>query len=311
MRILFAGTSAIGEKVAEVLLKEQEVVGLLTQPDRPVGRHQKIEAPPIKKLFQQLAPTIPILQPERLRDPAVIAWVENLNPDIIVTISYGKIVPPEILELPRIACLNIHASLLPHYRGASPIQTAIMNGDQETGITIMYMAEGLDTGDILLTKKLSLNPQETAGSLTQRLATLAPEALREALHLIEIGEAPRIPQVEHLSTHTHRLERADAHLDWSRPAVELERLIRAMNPKPGAHGVITLSSGKSLSLKVFSAEVRSLKTGELPKPGSFFLTEEKETVLVCGKEALLFQEVQPEGRGRMHFADFLRGLKNG
>lgn len=306
MRILFAGTSDIGEKTLETLASEHTLVGVITQPDRPAGRHRQLQAPAIKQLLQKRFPATPLLQPEQLRDPAVLAWVQTLQPEVMVTMSYGKIVPREILELPDMLCLNVHASLLPRHRGASPIQTAIMEGAQESGITIMYMAEGLDTGDILLSKKISLAPRETAGSLTTRLANLAPEALSEALLLLQQGKAPRIPQSEDAITLTQRIERSDALLDWTRSATELERLIRGLNPKPGAHGTVQLPSGKSLSLKIFSATVRSHETASV-SPGSFFLSQHQELLLGCGTGALLLEEVQPEGRSRMSFAAFARG----
>ncbi|MFZ4115787.1 MAG: methionyl-tRNA formyltransferase [Chthoniobacterales bacterium] len=307
MRILFAGTSSIGEKALRAVAQQYELVGLLTQPDRPVGRHQRLQPPPLKLAFQDIAPTLPILQPEKLRDTAVVNSIAALHPDVIVTMAYGKIVPPAILSLPRLACLNIHASLLPRHRGASPIQAAIIAGDVESGITIMYMAEGLDTGDILLTKKIPLAPRETAGTLTERLAELAPEALLEALDLLERGLAPRLVQREKEVTITHRIERSDAALDWSRSAIELERLIRGLNPKPGAHGEILLPTGKKIMLKIFSAHIRPRASQDEALPGSFFLSEEKQWLLCCGTGALLLEEVQPENRARMSFSDFARG----
>ncbi len=321
MRILFAGTSAIGEQTLRMLLAEHDVVGLLTQPDRPVGRHQRLTPPPIKTLFQELSPATPLFQPESLRDPALQEALQVLRPEVMVTFSYGKIIPPALLALPRVASLNVHTSLLPLYRGASPIQAAIINGDEETGVTIMYMAEGLDTGDVLLSKKIHLDPRETAGTLTERLASMAPEALREAILMLEQGVAPRIPQEERRVTHTHRIERANAALDWSRPASELEYLIRAMNPKPGAHGIVTLASGKKVALKIFAARVRpipaSSEKDDLEKkvPGSFMISKNLEDVprlplLICGHDALLLEEVQLEGGSRMSFEAFMCGYQS-
>ena len=311
MKILFAGTSEIGSEVLRTLFADHDIVGVLTQPDRPAGQKRLLQAPPIKKLLQEISPSTPLFQPEKLRDPLLIEKLQALAPDVMITFSYGKILPREILELPRLACLNIHTSLLPLYRGASPIQAAIAAGDKETGVTIMHMAEGLDTGDILLTEKLLLDPQETTGSLTQRLAALSPSALLEALTLIKQGKAPRLPQEEACATHTHCLHRSDALLDWSQPAVVLERKIRAMNPSPGAHGVLTLSPDKKISLKIFSATVISqenLPTDALPKePGSLAQTIDKKFIILRGNGALLLQEIQPEGRSRMNFSDFSRG----
>ncbi|MDH4469989.1 MAG: methionyl-tRNA formyltransferase [Verrucomicrobiae bacterium] len=306
MRILFAGTSSIGEQAMRAVALHYELIGLLTQPDRLVGRHQELKPPALKESFLKIAPGAPILQPENLRSAEAINSLQALHPDVIVTMSYGKIVPPEILTLPTHACLNIHASLLPRHRGASPIQSAIIAGDTHSGITIMYMDEGLDTGDILLTKKIPITSRETSGTLSEHLAELSPIALLEALDLLKKGSAPRFPQTENERSITHRIHYEDAALDWSSSAITVERLIRAMNPKPGAHGVVTLPSGKKSALKIFSALVRPSHNKE-SQPGSFFLSEEQEILLCCKEGALLLEEVQPLSRARMTFSAFARG----
>ncbi|MBX9578032.1 MAG: methionyl-tRNA formyltransferase [Chthoniobacterales bacterium] len=305
MNILFAGTSDIGIPSLKALLAEHQLVGLLTQPDRPVGRHQTLTAPATKQFLEKENEGVPIFQPEQLRDPLVLEQLRSLHPEVIVTMSYGKIFPRELLELPAIACLNIHTSLLPRHRGATPIQAAILAGDHETGVTIMHMAEGLDTGDILLQKKISLAPQETAGSLTQQLAELAPEAILEALELLERGAALRTPQPAEGITHTRQITRADAAIDVTRSAAELDRLIRAMNPKPGAHGAFQLPSEKSIPLKIFSAAISSEVSSE--KPGSLFLSQDQKLLLACGQGTLELHEVQPEGRARMSATAFAGG----
>ena len=305
MNILFAGTSDIGIPSLKALLAEHQVVGLLTQPDRPVGRHQVLTAPATKEFLQQAAPAVPIFQPEQLRHPLVLEQLRSLYPELIVTMSYGKIFPHELLELPSIACLNIHTSLLPRHRGATPIQAAILAGDEETGVTIMHMAEGLDTGDILLQKKIWIAPQETAGSLNQRLAELAPEALLEALKLLQEGHVPRTPQPAEGITLTRQITRADASIDFTRSAVEIDRLICAMNPKPGAHGTFLLPSEKSIALKIFSSTVAAEISSE--KPGALFLSQDKRLFLGCGQGALQLHEVQPEGRAQMSSVAFVNG----
>ena len=176
MRVLFAGTGDIGIPSLRFLAEKQTLLGVLTQPDRPAGRHRELKASAIKEEILRLAPTGPLLQPESPRLPEAQAWVRALAPEVMVTMAYGRILPRELLEAPSVACLNIHASLLPLHRGAAPIQASIAAGDRESGITIMYMAEGLDTGDILLEKRLPLLRRETAGSLSDRLAALAPLA---------------------------------------------------------------------------------------------------------------------------------------
>lgn len=320
MRVLFAGTNAIGEEVLRLLIAEHSLVGVLTQPDRPAGRRRELTSPPIKKLASEMAPHAPIFQPENLRDSSLLESLKELKPEVLVTFSYGKIIPLALLTLPTIASLNVHASLLPRHRGASPIQASIMAGDLESGITIMYMAEGLDTGDILLTKKLQLSSRETAGTLTARLAALAPSALQEALLELQEGKAARIPQDIHFVTHTHRITRNEATLHWSRSATALDQLIRAMNPKPGAHGVVLLPSGKKITLKIFAAQpianltevleeaVASTPSGSpLQEPGSVLILKNREPILLCGSGALLLEEVQPEGGARMSGRAFLCG----
>lgn len=305
MRLLFAGTSDIGIRALQALMQQHQLVGLLTQPDRPVGRHQVLTAPATKQLLAKTAPATSVFQPEQLREPVFLEQLRALHPEVIVTFSYGKILPREVLELPSLACLNIHTSLLPRYRGATPIQAAILAGDAETGITIMHMAEGLDTGDILLKKKVMLTSQETTGSLTERLANLAPEAILEALTLLECGAAPSMPQPSEGISHTRQITRVDAIIDPTRSPAELDRLIRAMNPKPGAHGTFYLPSEKLISLKIFSATISASNSSE--KPGSLFLSPEKQLFLTCGEGTLQLNEVQPEGRSRMSAAAFISG----
>ena len=193
MRIVFIGAGEIGVPTLQALLKsEHEVVGVVTQPDKPVGRSQLIEPPPIKKALS--GTKIPVLQPARIKDRQAIEEIRALKPDVIVVMAYGQILPRDVLEIPKIACLNLHASLLPRWRGAAPIQAAIAAGDRETGITVMYMDEGLDTGDILLQRTIDILPSDTGGSLHDRLAGIAPETLLESLDLLAKGKAPRIPQ---------------------------------------------------------------------------------------------------------------------
>src|SRR6267154_5756815 len=191
MRVLFIGTGEIGVPVLRWLREsgEHELAGVVTQPDKPVGREQRIKAPPIKAALA--GSNLPVLQPKRIKSEDAVADIRALAPDVIVVMAYGQILPRAVLEIPPIACLNLHASLLPKHRGAAPIQAAIVAGDSETGITVMYMDEGLDTGDMLLQKRIEIAPDETGGSLHDRLAEIAPAALEEALSLLAAGTAPR------------------------------------------------------------------------------------------------------------------------
>ena len=303
MRIVFLGAGKIGVPTLEALLKSQhEVVGVVTQPDKPVGRTQQIEPPPIKKALMDNAPSgralsLPILQPAKIRDPQAIEQIRALVPDVIVVMAYAQILPRDVLEIPKIACLNLHASLLPRWRGAAPIQAAIAAGDRETGITVMYMDQGLDTGDILLQHKLDILPTDTGGSLHERLAQIAPEALLESLQMLEKNSAPRIPQDNAHTTSAPKLKREHGRIDWSEPAKVIERKIRAFNPWPGAFMQI---SGQNL--KIFSAAVVDLsgEAGEI-------LRSEKELVVAAGKGAVSLDEVQLEGKRRMTATEFLRG----
>ncbi|MFZ0915659.1 MAG: methionyl-tRNA formyltransferase [Candidatus Udaeobacter sp.] len=320
MRIVFIGTGEIGVPTLEALRKsEHDVIGVVTQPDKPAGREQRIEPPPIKKAatsggFPAIKerrlgqPSISnstagkpslleVFQPVRIKDQQAIEDIGLLKPDIIVVMAYGQILPRDVLEIPKIACLNLHASLLPRWRGAAPIQAAIAGGDPETGITVMHMDEGLDTGDILLQRRIHIRSNDTGGSLHDRLAQIAPEALLESLRLLATNAAPRIPQDNSLATYAPKLKREDGRIDWSEPAHKIERIIRAFNPWPGAFMEL-----EGRNLKVFSGSVvdRSGKPGEI-------LESDRQLIIAAGKGAVSVGEVQLEGKRRMTAAEFGRG----
>jgi methionyl-tRNA formyltransferase len=302
MRIVFIGTGEIGVPALRALqnTNEHKLVGVVTQPDKPVGRDQKLTPPPIKAALA--GEKMSILQPARIKDRQAIDEIRALQPDLIVVMAYGQILPRDLLEIPRVACLNLHASLLPRWRGAAPIQAAIAADDRETGITVMYMDEGLDTGDILLKHKIDILPEETGGSLHDRLGEVAPEALLESLRLLGTGQAPRVPQDKALATTAPKLNREDGRIDWAEPADVIERKIRAFNPWPGAFTTITAKSDNSRNLKIFGASIVDL-SGE---PGTI-LRSENEIVIAAGKGALSLNEVQLEGKQRMSAAEFSRG----
>jgi methionyl-tRNA formyltransferase len=303
MRVLFIGTGEIGVPTLRTLLgsNQHEVVGTVTQPDKPVGRLQRIEPPPIKKA---LAGTkVPVLQPARIKDRQSIEEIRAFAPEVVVVMAYGQILPRDVLEIPHLACLNLHASLLPRWRGAAPIQAAIAAGDRETGITVMYMDEGLDTGDILLQRKIAIPPDETGGSLHNRLGDIAPGALMESLRLLSNGNAPRVPQDNALATNAPKLNREAGRINWSEPAEVIERKIRAFNPWPGAFTTVTAKSDTPRNLKIFSAAIvdHSASAGEIVYP------DERGLVIGAGDRALSLQEVQLEGKRRMTVAEFVRG----
>jgi methionyl-tRNA formyltransferase len=307
MRVVFIGTGDIGLPALQSLRQSQpnELVGIVTQPDRPVGRDQILQAPPIK---QALAKTsVPILQPERIREEEAVRRIRELAPDVIVVMAYGQILPRSVLEIPVVGCLNLHASLLPRHRGAAPIQAAILAGDTETGITVMHMGEGLDTGDILLQRKLGIMPNETGGSLHDRLADLAPIALREALAQLAAGTAARLPQDSGEATYAAKLTREDGKIDWSEPAEMIARKIRAFDPWPGAFTRLTDAAGSRRNLKIFRASVCAAIDGA---PGTVAMPNESELVVATGGGALCLHEVQLEGKRRMQAKDFLRGFSS-
>jgi methionyl-tRNA formyltransferase len=296
MRIVFIGTGEIGAPTLRTLVNsEHEVVAVVTQPDKPVGREQRVEPPPIKKAIGKTR--TPILQPARIKDQQATEEIRDIAPDVIVVVAYGQILPRDVLEIPRLACLNLHAALLPRWRGAAPIQAAIAAGDYETGITVMYMDQGLDTGDVLLQRNVEILPNDTGGSLHDRLAQVAPEALLESLRLLAAGNAPRIPQDNARATYAPKLKREHGLIDWSESAEAIESKIRAYNPWPGAFMKLA-----DQHLKIFSASIVDL-TG---KPGEI-LRSDKDLIVATGKGVLSLAEVQLEGKRRMTAAEFLRG----
>lgn len=296
MRVLFIGTGEIGVPVLHSLLKsnEHELVGVVTQPDKPVGRAQRIEAPAIKIALGDSK--VPVLQPKRIKNEDAVAAIRAIAPDVIAVIAYGQILPRSVLEIPRIACLNLHASLLPRHRGAAPIQAAIIAGDRESGISVMYMDEGLDTGDVLLQTRLEIAPDETGGSLHDRLAAVAPEALHEALAQLQAGTAARIPQDSSAATYAPKLEREHGRIDWNEPVALIERKIRAFNPWPGAFTVLRDEQDRERKLKIYRA---TLVAGT---------SDDRNHLVIAAKDgALRLEEVQLEGKRRMSAAEFLRG----
>lgn len=311
MRIVFIGTGEIGAPALRFLLQsdEHEIVGVVTQPDKPVGRQQRIEPTPIKAALG--ATDLPVLQPLRIKTAEAIAQIAALTPDVIVVMAYGQILPRAVLEIPRVACLNLHASLLPKHRGAAPIQAAILAGDTITGITVIYMDEGLDTGDILLQSRIDIGPGETGGSLHGRLGELAPEALAQALEQLRDGNAPRMPQDAAGTTYAPKLEREHGRIDPAESAQAIERKIRAFDPWPGAFILIDDEGGRGRKLKVFRARAIPGESGQ--GRGKLILSEDGSLFISTADGALALLEVQLEGKRRMETAEFLRGnawLKN-
>ena len=303
MRIVFIGTGDVGLPALGWLLREHEVLAVVAQPDKPAGRKQELTPPPTKRLA--LEHGVPVLQPRRIREPAAVAELAALQPDVIVVMAYGQILPKAILDLPRLACLNLHASLLPAYRGAAPIQAAILAGDRETGIAVMWMDEGLDTGDVLLMRTLRIRRRETGGTLHDRLAALAPEALVEAMELLARGTAPRLPQDAALATYAPKLSRESGVIDWHASAQEIDRKVRAMNPWPASSTLLPDPiRGGSHKLKIFSVIQCRRASGE---PGTVLRADKHGILVAAGEGAILLRDIQLEGKRRMSVHEFLPG----
>ena len=303
MRVVFMGTGEIGVPALRWLLDTSEVVAVVTQPDKPVGRRQELLASQTKLLAVERG--IAVLQPVKMRAPESVAQIQALKPDLIVVMAYGQILPQSVLDVPRLACLNLHASLLPRWRGAAPIQAAIEAGDAVTGITVMYMAAGLDTGDILLTKETPVFPDDTGGILHDRLGLLAAEALAEAVPLLAAGNAPRIPQDESQANYAAKLARENGRIDWTRSPAEIDRRIRAMNPWPAAHTTLPGSDGNRV-LKIFSCTPMG-QMGPMGPTGSVLRADHEGILVQAAGGAVLLREIQLEGKKRMPAGDFLRG----
>jgi len=299
MRVLFIGTGDIGLPSLEWLLStpKHSVVGVVTQPDKPVGRKQVLTPPQIK--VRALAAGLTVLQPLKIRH--AVEELKVFNADVAVVIAYGQILSRAVLDVPLLGCLNVHTSLLPRHRGAAPIQAAIRDGDTETGVTIMFMDEGLDTGDILLMQRLPIAADDTGGSLHDKLAQQAPEALEAALDLLATGHPPREKQDESKVTHVRKLTRQDGRIDWTRPAIELDRLIRAFTPWPGTSCLL-----KDAQMKIHRAQVIA-HADACPVPGTIVSATADGILVSCGNGLLNLLEVQIEGGKRLPAADFLRG----
>lgn len=301
MRVVFMGTPdfAVGTLNA-IADAGHEIVGVVTQTDKPVGRKQELKPTAVKEAALKRGLTV--YQPRKLRNnPEFLETLKQLAPDVIVVAAYGKIIPKEILGLPKYGCLNVHASLLPKYRGAAPIQWAVIDGEEKSGVTIMQMNEGLDTGDMLASAAVPITKEETGGSLFDKLAKAGAELLAETLPKVEKGEIHPVKQPEESPTpYARMISKADGRIDWSLPALKLECFVRGMDPWPAAY---TSFAGKGL--KIWKSQVEQAGSGE--KPGTVLAADEKGILVQTGENALRITELQLEGKKRMQVSDFLRG----
>lgn len=299
MRIVFMGTPDFAVPTLESLIKGgHEVIAAVTQPDKPKGRGKAVLMTPVKE--KALEYNIPVYQPVKARDPEFIALLQEMNPDVIVVVAFGQILPKAILDIPKYGCVNVHASLLPKYRGAAPIQWAVIDGEEVSGVTTMQMDEGLDTGDMLEKVEYVLDPKETGGSLFDKLSTMGGELILSTLEKLENGTITRTPQGDTVTSYAKMLQKSMGKIDWSMEAAKIERLIRGLNPWPSAY-----TSLKGKTVKIWAAEVEEGQpTGN---PGR--LTVTKDQLLVeCGEGFLSITELQLEGKKRMDTAAFLRGF---
>ena len=293
LRIVFAGTPEFAAEHLKALLDSpHQIVAVYSQPDRPAGRGQKLAASPVKQLAVQRE--IPVYQPQTLRDPVAQAELAALAPDLLVVVAYGLILPQAVLDIPRLGCINSHASLLPRWRGAAPIQRAIEAGDHESGVTVMQMEAGLDTGPMLLKVRTPITADDTGGSLHDRLASLGPQAVLEAIAGLAAGTLRGEVQDDSLATYAHKLNKDEARLDWTRPAVELQRLIRAFHPWPICHSTL---NGEAL--KVHAAELGEGSGG----PGSILAADKQGLTVACGQGALRLTRLQLPGGKALDFGD--------
>lgn len=305
MKVIFMGTPDFSVGTLEMLIQAgHEITLVVTQPDKPKGRGKSMQFPPVKEAA--LAHSLEVYQPKRVREPECIEYLRKFEADIIVVVAFGQILPKEILKMPRYGCVNVHASLLPKYRGAAPIQWAVINGETVTGVTTMRMDEGLDTGDMILKEEVALEPEETGGSLFDRLAKTGAELCVKTLTAIEQGTAVYTPQDHANATHTTMIKKQLGEIDWTKSAVELERLVRGLNPWPSAY---THLNGKTL--KIWKALVQ--KETDLPEelvrePGTIVKADKNTIEVQTGQGILELLEIQLEGKKRMTTDAFLRGF---
>jgi methionyl-tRNA formyltransferase len=302
LRIVFAGTPEFAVPALRAAAERQEVVAVYTQPDRPAGRGRGMQASPVK--LEALKRGIPVLQPENFRAQVSKDALRALQPDLMVVVAYGLILPQSVLDIPRHGCWNVHASLLPRWRGAAPIQRAIEAGDAETGVCLMQMEKGLDTGPVLLEQRLPIGADDTGGKLHDRLAELGAQVLRDGLGLLRAGMRPVArPQPAEGVTYAHKLDKAEARLDWTRPAIELERKVRAFNPWPVAEADI---AGERLRIHGAVA----LPLAHSAAPGEVLVATRQGIDIACGEGALRIRVLQRAGGKPITAADWLNARRD-
>ena len=299
MKVIFMGTPDFAVETLEAVIQAgHEVALVVTQPDKPKGRGNAMQASPVKECA--LAHGIEVYQPKKIREQECVDYLAGFGADIFVVAAFGQILSQALLDMPKYGCINVHASLLPKYRGAAPIQWAVINGEQTTGVTIQQMDIGIDTGDIIAQEALTLAADETGGSLFDKLAAVGGSLCVKAMEQIASGTATRTPQDESAATHTSMIRKDFGHIDWNKSAREIERLIRGLNPWPSAY---THLDGKTL--KIWKATVKGSESGE--KPGCIVDVTRDAILVQTGEGVLQLDEIQLEGKKRMACDAFLRG----
>jgi methionyl-tRNA formyltransferase len=302
-RLLFMGTPEFSVPSLVGLAESEDLTLAVTNPDRPKGRGRSVEPPPVK--VAALDRGIPVFQPERVKNnPDAVSRIREEEPDIIVVVAYGKILPPEILEIPRYGCINVHASILPKYRGAAPINWAIINGETQTGITIMKMDEGMDTGPILLVREEQIRDDDTAQSLGERLSRLGAAAIVEALTLLRAGKLEETPQDNDEATYAPMIKKDLGEIDWKEPAERIRNLVRGLHPWPSAY---TIYGGKSLKIIACDVEKPPVPMGKVP--GEIGEVRRDGMLVRCGEGSLLLTRLKPEGKKELDAWSFVQGYR--
>lgn len=300
LRIVYMGTPSFAVPSMERMVADKhDIVAVFTQPDRPKGRGQKLVQPPVKEAA--LAHNLQVFQPEKIKHTAVIEQLTELQPDAIVVVAFGQFLPKQLLELPPFGCINVHASLLPYYRGAAPIHWAIMNGEPVSGVTTMYMDVGMDTGDMILKAQTEIGENETTGELHDRLAGLGAEVLSETMRLVAQGKAPRQPQNHEIASYASLISREHEKIDWSKSAQVIHNQVRGLNPWPGAYAIHQDKIIKVWRTKLISTE------GISHRPGAVEAVIDQKIIIQCGQGKIALEEVQPANKRRMASGEFARG----
>ncbi|WP_042160140.1 methionyl-tRNA formyltransferase [Paenibacillus gorillae] len=305
MRIVFMGTPDFAVPSLRLLMEQgYDVVAVVTQPDRPKGRKRTLTPPPVKEAT--LGYGLPVLQPERMRSEEAVAAVATYEPELIVTAAYGQILPKGVLELPRLGCINVHGSLLPKYRGGAPIQRSIMNGEKETGVTIMYMAAGLDTGDMISRIVVPIEDEDTSGTMFEKLSIAGADLLGRTLPAIIAGEVKAEAQQDELATYAPNLTREDERIDWSRTSRQIYDQVRGLSPMAGA---FTTLQGEVFKVWTCGKPESGSTGGNGALPGTVLEASDKGIAVKTGSGTLLLQDIQPSGKRVMAVSEWLKGSK--